>query len=228
MAHMTATIHGLERLEHASAVVVIDVIRAFTTAAAAFDAGTAEIRCVEDLDDARALRDATPGALLMGEERGQRPVGFDFGNSPVQFEGVDLSGRVMIQRTTNGTRGLAWVDAPLVLAAAAVNATATALVAATLPPVALMCTGSSTTEDRTCAEHIQRILSGEPAPVAETRHRILAAADEHRAFWTRQRMPFDEAAHDDDVAACAEVDRYPFAMVGRRDGGQVVLTRFDP
>jgi 2-phosphosulfolactate phosphatase len=228
MAHATATISELVRGEHPGAVVVIDVIRAFTTAAAAFHSGASEIRCVEGVDDARALAAATPGALLMGEERGQRPDGFDFGNSPIQFDGVDLSGRVMIQRTTNGTRGLAWVDAPLVLAAAAVNATATALIAATLPPVTLVCTGSSTTEDRTCAEHIQRLLSGEPAPVADTRNRILDAADEHRAYWTRQRMPLDEAAHDADVAACAEVDRYPFAMVGRRDGGHVVLTRIDP
>ena len=219
---------ALESTEHPGAAIVIDVIRAFTTAAAAFDAGAAEIRCVESLDAARALRDATSGSLLMGEERGQRPEGFDFGNSPLQFDGSDLDGRVLIQRTTNGTRGLVWTTAPLVLAAAAVNASATAALAAERPPVALVCTGRSTSEDRTCAEHIQRLLAGESMSANVTRRRILAAADEHRAYWTRRRMPLDEAAHDADVAACAQVDRYPFAMVGEREPGFIRLTRVDP
>lgn len=224
----TATIHQLERAEHPGAAVVIDVIRAFTTAATAFDAGAVEIRCVEGLDEARALRDATPGALLMGEERGQRPEGFDFGNSPADLHGLDLSGQVMVQRTSNGTRGLAWTTAPLVLAAAAVNASATARLAGSMPPVALVCTGSSTSEDRTCAEYIQRLLAGDEVSVAETRDQILAASDEHIAFWTRKRTPLDEAAHAADIAACAEVDRYPFAMLAERHPGFVRLTRVDP
>ncbi|MGY6501780.1 MAG: 2-phosphosulfolactate phosphatase [Acidimicrobiales bacterium] len=177
MAHPAVTITGLTRGSHAGAVVVIDVIRAFTTAAAAFAIGAREILCVEGLEDARALARDTPGALLMGEERGQRPEGFDFGNSPVQFHGHDLTDRVIVQRTSNGTRGLAWSTAPLLLAGAAVNASATARVAVAAPPVTLICT-AETSEDMTCAEHLEQLLTGEPVRLAETRDRILAAADE--------------------------------------------------
>ncbi len=227
MAVELCTIHELQRADHPGAVVVIDVIRAFTTAAAAVDAGVDEIHCVEGLDEARALRAAIPGSLLMGEERGHRPDGFDFGNSPIDLMGLDLTGRVMVQRTSNGTRGLAWTASPLVLAGAAVNASATARLAATMAPVALVCTGASTTEDRVCAEHIKRLVEGQPVDDADTRSKILDTADEHIAFWTRERTAADLAAHHADVAACAEVDRYDFAMVAERRGKVVTLTRHD-
>jgi 2-phosphosulfolactate phosphatase len=225
---MDVTIGELERGTHHGAVVVIDVIRAFTTAAATFHAGAREIRCVESIEDALALRDQTPGSLLMGEDRGVPPAGFDLGNSPVQFDGVDLTDRIVVQRTTNGTRGLAWVDAPLVLAAAAVNASATAALAASMPPIRLICTGRSTSEDRTCAEHLLGLLRGDVPDTASTRQRILAADSEHRALWSRPRSAADIAAHDADLVACAEIDRYDFAMVADRRAGYVCLTRRDP
>lgn len=50
--------------------VVIDVIRAFTTAAYAFAAGASDMVPVGTLDEARALRERFPAALLMGESHG--------------------------------------------------------------------------------------------------------------------------------------------------------------
>ncbi len=220
------TVGGVEARSFPGAVVVIDVIRAFTSAAAAFGVGAREIRCVESIERALELGAIIDGSVVMGEERGQPPEGFDLGNSPLQFDEIDLEGRVVVQRTSNGTRGLAQVSAPLVLAASAVNLGATALRAAAMPPVHLVCTGS-TSEDRACADHLAALLGGGAPDPDVTCRRVLDAADEHRAFWTRQRSDAEFAEFEADIAACAEVDRYPFAMIGRRDGDQVVLTRHD-
>jgi hypothetical protein len=57
----------------AGAVVVIDVIRAFTTAAFAFGAGAGRILLVDTVEEALALRQRTPGARVMGEVGGRRP-----------------------------------------------------------------------------------------------------------------------------------------------------------
>ncbi len=210
------------------AVVVIDVVRAFTTAATAFARGAREIHCVESIERAFARRAELPGSLLIGEERGLPPEGFDLGNSPCQFDGVDLDDRVLVHRTSNGTRGLAWADAPLVLAAAAVNATATARLAATVPPVAIVPTSAHTSEDLALAEHLTAQLRGERPDPDELRRRILASDGEHRAFWERPRSDADIAGHEADIAACAEVDGYDLAMVGRRDGDVVVLSPVRP
>jgi 2-phosphosulfolactate phosphatase len=52
-------------------VVVIDVIRAFTTAAFAFAAGAVDITFASTVQDALALREHTPGALVMGVDGGR-------------------------------------------------------------------------------------------------------------------------------------------------------------
>ncbi len=84
--------------------VVIDVIRAFTFAKTAFDNGVERILLAEEADTARALAAAHPGSLLAGEIDALPIEGFDFGNSPAQIAGLDLRGKTIVHRTSNGTR----------------------------------------------------------------------------------------------------------------------------
>ena len=87
-------------------VVVVDVIRAFTTAAYAFGSGAAEIYLVGDVEEALAFKRSRPGTLALGENRGRRPDGFDYPNSPAMVIRADLTGRTLVQRTSAGTRGV--------------------------------------------------------------------------------------------------------------------------
>ena len=57
-------------------VIVIDVFRAFTTAAIAFANGATQITLVAEADDALALHRSGVGDVLMGEVDGKRPDGF--------------------------------------------------------------------------------------------------------------------------------------------------------
>jgi 2-phosphosulfolactate phosphatase len=222
---MRCAISGLERTRHDEVVVVIDVIRAFTTAAAALAAGAGRILCVESLERARSLVAETPGARSMGERHGRRPEGFDFGNSPLQFDGIDLGGRPVVLTTTNGTRGLLWAEAPTLFAAAAVTAGATARAAASAgTDVRLVCTDVDMPEDRACAGHLAALLRGEPAPPERLRAGVLAAGAAHRARWTRPPTDEDHVDFDRQLAACAAVDRYDFTLAGRRLGDVVELT----
>ena len=87
--------------------VVIDTLRAATTAAAALEAGATAVRPVRDVEEALRLRDRLPGAVL-GGERGMRPVpGFDAGNSPRDYAPSLVRGREVVLTTTNGTLALA-------------------------------------------------------------------------------------------------------------------------
>ena len=103
-------IHRLRRLSGArdtrGLAVVIDVFRAFSTAAYAFDRGAAEVVLVGPVEEAFALRRRWPDALIMGEVDGRRVDGFDFGNSTSVIARADLSGRRLIQRTSAGTQGV--------------------------------------------------------------------------------------------------------------------------
>ena len=115
------------------AIVAIDVLRAFTTAAYAFGAGADAIHLVGTVDEARQLKADHPSWLAMGEDHGRRVDGFDFSNSPVEVAAHDLTGRTIVQRTSAGTQGVVAAQAATRLwCASLVCASATAIGAASV------------------------------------------------------------------------------------------------
>ena len=88
-------------------VIIIDVFRAFTTAAIAFANGASQIWLVAEIEEAFALQRRGIGDLIMGEVDGKRPEGFDFGNSPYEVSQVNLQGKTLLQSTRAGTVGVA-------------------------------------------------------------------------------------------------------------------------
>ncbi|RMF95301.1 MAG: 2-phosphosulfolactate phosphatase, partial [Gammaproteobacteria bacterium] len=168
------------------AVVVIDVLRAFTTAAHAFARGAREILLVATVEEALALRARHPGSLIIGEVDALPVPGFDLPNSPAALARLDLTGRCLIQRTTAGTQGICRAprDRPL-FAASLCNASATArhLRALGAEIVTLVETGrrdsDSGDEDRACADLLEMLLAGDEPDlpgIAARVHQAPAAA----------------------------------------------------
>jgi len=127
------------------AVVVLDVLRATTTVAAALAAGAREIQVFPSVDDVRgAVPTVRDGLLLCGEERCLRPDTFDLGNSPGEFTRDRVAGKTILMSTTNGTRAIvAARGAARLYAAALVNAEATARHLAQVGmDVTLLCAGT--------------------------------------------------------------------------------------
>ncbi len=86
-------------------VIVIDVIRAFTVAGYAFAGGAKRMWLVRKVDEALALREREPDALLVGEVVGRLIEGFDLNNSPSRMVAANVRDRLLIQRTGAGTQG---------------------------------------------------------------------------------------------------------------------------
>jgi 2-phosphosulfolactate phosphatase len=203
------------------AVVVIDVLRAFTTAAFALAAGAREIVLASGVDEALALRERFPGALVMGELDGVPVEDFDLTNSPGDFRGHDMAGRRLIQRTSAGTQGVVRsLRADVLLAASFAVAGATARYLQRLAPdcVTFVITGiyhaGDGDEDAACADYIAALLRGEnPDPAPYLRRVRDSSTGRSFADPNRPALPAE------DLEACASVDRFDFAMpVERRDG----------
>ena len=208
------------------AVVVIDVLRSFTTAAYALARGASEVVAVDSVEAARALRALDPGALAIGAVGGGAPApGLDMGNSPSEVATLDLSGRRVILYTAGGTRGLvACRQAGVLLAASLVCAHATAayLRALAPPSVTLVVTGiwsdRDGDEDHACADLIEALLRGDDPPRAAYAARV-RDSDFGRRF-SAGRNPHLPAA---DLDCCAAVDRFDFALpIGRATAGLVI------
>jgi len=87
-------------------VVVIDVLRAFTTACYAMSNNPKDYIVVRDLDLAYRLKKENPDYILIGERHGFNLPGFDYGNSPTEIKDVDFSNKTIVHTTTLGTRGI--------------------------------------------------------------------------------------------------------------------------
>ncbi len=213
-------------------VVVIDVLRAFSTAAFAFAAGVSDILLVREVEEAEALRLQFPEARITGEVGGRHVPGFDFGNSPSELMGVDLAGRRLIQRTSAGTQGVVLSSAAdHLLAASLVCASATAAYIRRLAPeqVTFVITGQrdasawGADEDAACADYLEALFKGEdPAPEP--------FLDRVRNSPTGLLFADPEAFHLPllDLEYCLQINRFDFAMPVRRENGLVKLARVHP
>ena len=215
------------------AVVAVDVLRAFTTAAYAFDAGAAEIWLVAGVDEARSLAEELGGAILMGEDGGRRPDAFHLSNSPVAASNADLDGRVLVQRTSAGTQGVvAARSADRLFASSLVcaSATARAVRAAALGAPTYVLTGWMTDredrfgeDDRAAAELIERARCGHPLDVAGTAAFVASTPEAERTLAVG-----DGHVDPDDIAYAVDVDRFDFAMEVERRPRGLCLLRTDP
>jgi 2-phosphosulfolactate phosphatase len=206
------------------AVVVVDVIRAFTTAAYAFASGAAEIYLVAGVDEALAFTQRHPGVLAMGEDRGLRPDGFDLPNSPAMVRDADLDGRTLVQRTSAGTQGVVRaVDATRLWVASLVVASATArsVTASGLGEPAYVITGrfeddpNGGADDVLTADLIERARTGRPLDAESTAAAVLATDEA-----TKTRALGSEHTDPRDVELAVAVDAFDFAMeVERTDLG---------
>lgn len=208
--------HGVDGV-----VVVIDVLRAFTTTAYAFYRGANEIFLVSTIEEAFDLRAENPDCLLVGEVEGLPIKGFDIPNSPTVISRMDLSSRRLIQRTTAGTQGvvLATKADHLFAASLCVGARTAKCIQALSPEIVTFVeTGVSSKgggdEDVACSDYIAGLLFGAPPKFVDIRNQVLTS---------RAANKFTGAEHSDfpqtDVDYALMIDRFDFAMeVERKDG----------
>ena len=193
--------------------VIIDVFRAFSVESYLFAHGVNKIIPVADLKIAYEYKEKNPDFLLAGERGGAMCDGFDFGNSPAQVVGKDLSGKTVVHTTSAGTQGLFGAkDAEVVLGASLVNAAATAKYIKDngFSDVTLVCMGlagkEETEEDNLCAEYIKSILMGEPISLEAGIENLKVTSG--AKFFDKENTVFPE----EDFYLCVEADKFPFAL----------------
>ena len=88
----------------AGTALVIDVLRATTTATTFLEHGAAAVMFAPDIATAHAARQSVgENVRLAGERGGVRVEGFDLGNSPLDAAAQDWTGHTVVMNTTNGT-----------------------------------------------------------------------------------------------------------------------------
>jgi 2-phosphosulfolactate phosphatase len=197
--------------------VIVDVFRAFTTAAFCIAAGAREVVLLADHDQALAMKRADPTLFLTGEIGGRPIPGFDVGNSPSAIEHLDLLGRRVVQRTSAGTQGVvAATEARGIALGSFVIAQATVDYLRRLgDDITIVAMGhnaiAEADEDALCARYLEALLRDQQPPpptvFLESDHAV-----EGWPEWFPRR----------DAELACQVDRFDFALPVMREGGLLV------
>lgn len=224
---MKFTRYTLEDCHQATGMVLlIDVLRAFSTAAYAFSRGAKEIRLVSSVEEALALKAQFPNSKAMGEVGGLPPEGFDFGNSPTRILEHDLTGVTLIQRTGAGTQGaVRAVSAELMLATSFVVAQATIEYILKLKPdeVNFVITGGlGNDEDAACADYLEKRFTGQATEAQEFIRRVYASRDAFQHMEEHPQFPYS------DLDYCSRINNFDFAMPIERKDGFLIMQAVRP
>jgi 2-phosphosulfolactate phosphatase len=221
---------SLETCKNATGVVVvIDVLRAFSTAAYAFVKGAKDIRLVSTIEEAFYWKNEIPESLVMGEAEGLPIPGFDFGNSPPQFDSLSLDGMHLIQRTTSGTQGVVRsVKAEILLAASFCNVGSTAKYLKALSPAEItfvitgLRPGGWGDEDAACADFLEELLLNHNPDPSDYLRRVSESAP-GRLF----QDPKLEDYPYQDLEYCLMINRFDFIMPIYKKGGHLLMIATD-
>ena len=210
-------------------VIIIDVLRAFSTAAYAFSRGAKEITLVSTVEEALSLKSQIPNSKAMGEIGGLPPAGFDFGNSPTHISELDLSGITLIQRTGAGTQGAVRSQkADVMLAASFVVADSTVGYVSKLGAyeVTFVITGESHSdgdEDHACAEYLEELLKGNQPDTKPFVQRVFESRDA-----LQHLDPAQTGFPLSDLDYCTQIDKFDFAMPITREDGKLIMRCIKP
>ena len=208
-------------------VIIIDVFRAFTTAAIAFDRGASRITLVAEIEEALELQQKGIGDVLMGEVDGERPEGFDYGNSPYEVSQVNFTGKSVVQSTRAGTVGVAAAgnaDTIYLGSFAVADATVKAILRDQPSVVSIIGMGnqgrSRADEDEHCALYLRNLLEGRNPDPDAVRTLVMAGGDTQK-FFDESKPQY----HPKDVELALQISKYHFAMKVTKENGLLVARK---
>ncbi len=222
---------------------VIDVLRATSVMAVLLSRGVRAIYPAASIEGGRwRLAELVPtlgreSIVLIGEENALPPQGYDHGNSPTEFEGLTLPEHA-VAATTNGTPALlACAQAPVVMPAAPVYASAVlqrALAAGR--DILVVCAGlrGMYADDDTMAAglFVDRLRAAGFTPGAEAERAFdlydRVRGDLAEAFRkTEHGARLVELGFDHDLQLCASIDRYDGAAALGFQDNRAIIRPFD-
>ncbi len=208
-------LHMVEGAKKAHGIaVIIDVFRAFSVEAYIMSNGCKKLIPVGDMQIAYDYKNKDENVILIGERKGVKLPGFDYGNSPTQIHGVDFRDKVIVHTTSSGTQGIANANnADEVLTGSLVNANAIAKYIKEKNPenVSLVCMGlnnaSRIEEDTLCAEYIKSLLEDNPIDLKEPIEQLKSTSG--AKFFNKE---LNEVFPQNDFYYCTDVNKFNFVL----------------
>lgn len=193
--------------------VLVDVFRSTTTMPIILMKGAREIVPTATVKEARSIRRQIPDSVMVGERYGIKIPGFDLNNSPTDVMKAELTGKIVIFTSTNGTHVLRKIaNSGTIYVSSFVNATATARVLGNENHIDIVVSGrpdGSADEDQIFAEYLRDILLGNRPDFATYGQRVRESNGSRRLRLMGYR---------NDIEASLQLDmcNFPAAYINER------------
>ena len=227
-------------VQRGDVIIVIDVLRCCSTIVTALANAADGVIPTKTVREARVLHKKHPEFLLVGERKGIKPKGFDFGNSPLEFSSNSMKNKHVILTTSNGTKAICssanarWVLIGAFLNAEAVAKTAFEIAEKATAGISFVLSGTHgcfSLEDFICAGAIVENL---PANGIECSDAVLAALLAFR--WSHKQLAvtiqsgsharyLKGVGHEEDVKFCCQLDICPVVPMYKAES--IVLVSSD-
>lgn len=207
-----------------SIMVIIDVFRAFTTAAYALDQDPENYFLTNKTPVVERLIKEYPEPFLIGKPEIGQTLAYHIPNSPTRVQDHDLKGKTIIHRTEAGAKGVlesSSADQILVVSFPNILATAQYLkqfdpATITIKPMGHEGTTPSL-EDNLCAEVLKSLLEGNDSP----RDLLMKELKEGpgKYFFQQDQLQYPK----DDFKKCLEIGKFNFVIEARIHGDYASL-----
>ena len=208
--------------------IVVDVLRASSTITALLGKGCSKVFPVSTIDEAYFFK-KKKGYLIAGERNGITLPDFDFGNSPIDLEQINVKGKNVILTTTNGTKVIRkLMDSEKVFIGCLLNAGAcitkvlSLFYKQSLNDIYIVCAGNKgkfALDDAICAGYLVETICRLTAPQQDSliiTDAAVAVRQIYRSYpdilsgfkeSTSGQILIDLSCYDD-IHYCAEIDVY--------------------
>jgi len=205
-------------------VVVIDVLRAFTTACYLFENKVKRIIPVDTVESAFELKKRHPDYILVGEKQGWKISGFDYDNSPTEIKGKNFLNKTVIMLTSTGTKGIMKLpkDIKEIITASFVNCRAVSkyIKSSNERTVYFVCTDNryDDNEDYLCAQYIKNLLEGKKPNFKKIKNYLI----NHPTSYGFLKKPLTKNSRQD-FDLCLELDKFNFVIKAHRNKNYIYL-----
>lgn len=213
-------------------VVIIDVFRAFSVSCYLFNNGAWMIIPVGEVEEACHLKEQNPDYVLIGERKGIKLPGFEYGNSPTDLKKVDFSGQTVVHTTSAGTQGIVNAyQADEIITGSFVNAEAVIRYILQKQPdrVTLVSMGLAgkipAAEDDICANYIKNKIynNGSIFDILEVKKMLKEGSG--KRFFNPANINWSPP---EDFELCLEMNKFDFVIRAERaESGRIVLKKYD-
>jgi len=195
--------------------VIVDVFRAYTTAAYLFDMKADKIFIVSKIETAKKLKKELDSPILIGERKGIKLADFDYNNSPYFISQHNFSGKEIVLSTSAGTKGIIEAaEADEIITGSFVNIAAAAKYiknkkAEIISIVAMGNNGiTEAAEDNLYVQELNKLLKGkEILSQNEIKNRLRTpAGDRFFVEATQTEMP------KEDFEYCLKINKFDFVI----------------